>query len=264
MRHPTQILPGRLLLLATDRPRGRRLAEGLARRGLSVEVATDTDALIAHLAQGSPDAVLLMPGCLDGADGTAAVARLRAVSGVPCMVIAPPGGPTQARVAALDAGADEILHDGIPLPEAIARIRAVLRRSRPAAPAVSWQLRATGRRLVAPSGEAQRLTSAEFALLAMLAASEGAPVDRDAICTRVFRRPWRPDDRAVDSLVKRLRRKMPADAIQSVRGIGYVLTAAIAAEPPAVAFCAPHAIRASPPISATYSGVHVRRYDRDT
>ena len=89
---------------------------------------------------------------------------------------------------------------------------------------------------------AHRLTSAEYELVAMLAAAQGAAVDREAICRRVFRRPWRPDDRAVDSLVKRLRRKMPTDAIHSVRGVGYALTVAILAAPSPVENCALHAI----------------------
>lgn len=264
MHRTNRIPPARLLLLATNRLRGKRLADGLSRRGIAVQMASGADALIEQVGQAPPDAVLLMPDCLNSADGTTTVLRLRAVSGIPCLVIALPGGATLDRVAALDAGADEVLHGGIPLPEAIARIRAVLRRARPAIVPEAWHLLATGRRLLAPNGEAQHLTSAEFALVAMLAAAEGAPVDRGVICRQVFRRPWRPDDRAVDSLVKRLRRKLPADAIHSVRGVGYVLTATVTASPAHVQFCAPHAVRASTLGNATYSRITDGRYDRDT
>ena len=64
------------------------------------------------------------------------------------------------------------------------------------------------------------MTHAEYALLSILAAAGGDAVERDAISDQVFRRPWRPDDRAVDSLVKRVRRKLPPDAIPSVRSVG--------------------------------------------
>jgi DNA-binding response OmpR family regulator len=216
---------------------------------VAVEVAPSLDTLVAAAAAGLPDAVLLVPESLAGPDGIAAIRRLRAASATPCVVVATPEDTAADRVEALDCGADEVLHGGIPVPEAIARIRATLRRARPAAPPVAdpaalgrWRLHATGRRLDAPGGPAQRLTSAEFDLVAILAAAQGAAVDREAISRRVFRRPWRPDDRAVDSLVKRLRRKMPTDAIHSVRGVGYALTVAIDAAPSPVENCALHAI----------------------
>ena len=205
-----------MIILATRRLRARIVADGLSRRGVAVEVAPTLDMLVEAAAASHPDAVLLLPESLDGPNGIAAIRRLRAISGVPCVVVATPADTPADRVAALDAGADEVLHGGIPVPEAIARIRAALRRARPAAadgtastPEVTpWRLVATGRRLSPPAGPAHRLTSAEYDLVAMLAAAQGTPVDRDAICRQVFRRPWRPDDRAVDSLVKRLRRKM--------------------------------------------------------
>ena len=55
-------------------------------------------------------------------------------------------------------------------------------------------------------------------------AAAGGAVDRDAICQEALRRPWRPEDRSVDGLIKRLRRKLGQDAIQSTRGVGYALT----------------------------------------
>lgn len=247
MHSSSPLPPARLFILATRRLRARLVADGLVRRGVAVEVASSLDRLVEAAAKGMPDAVLLIPERLAGPNGISAIARLRAVSCIPCVVVVTPEDTPTDRVHALDAGADEVLHAGIPVPEAIARIRAVLRRSRsavtPAAPDVtSWRLIATGRCLSPPSGPAHRLTSAEYDLVAMLAAAQGAAIDREAICRQVFRRPWRPDDRAVDSLVKRLRRKMPADAIHSVRGVGYALAVAILAAPPPVENCALHAI----------------------
>jgi DNA-binding response OmpR family regulator len=240
---PSAPPPSRLLILATRRLQARLVADGLARRGMAAEVAPSLDRMVDLVAGGRPDAVLLVPERLARPGGIEAIRRLRLVSALPCVVVAAPADSPADRVAALDAGADEVLHAGIPVAEAVARIRSALRRARaPAAPEpTSWRLVATGRRLSPPAGPEQRLTSAEYELVAMLAAAGGAPVDREAISRQVFRRPWRPDDRAVDSLVKRLRRKIPGDAIHSVRGVGYALTVAILAAPPPVENCALHA-----------------------
>ncbi len=247
--------------MATRRLRARLVTSGLARRGLAVEFAASPDPAVAAVEAAAADAILLLPETLSGPNGIDDIRRLRRVSQAPFIVVAGREDAPAQRIAALDAGADEVLHAGIPVSEAIARVRAMLRRARrpdaseqAAAPQdTRWRLVAAGRYLAAPAGRRQRLTSAEFDLVAMLAAAAGAPVDRDAISRKVFRRPWRIDDRAVDSLVKRLRRKMPADAIHSVRGVGYAMTVAIEAAPAPVENCALHAIAPAPKKTTTYS-----------
>jgi len=215
----------RLLILAGDDAHARPFVDALARRGVAVRLAPGAGALLRSVEAETPDAVLLMPAAHQPDGGTAAVRRLRGITRIPCVLVAAPEDGPEDRAAAIEAGADEVLHSGIPLPEAIARIQAVLRRSGPraAAPA-AWRLVENGRRLLPPDGEPLRLTTAEFGLLALLVGAGGAPVERETVSRQVFRRPWNPEDRAVDSLVKRLRPRLPADAIQSVRGIGYALT----------------------------------------
>jgi DNA-binding response OmpR family regulator len=155
-----------------------------------------------------------------------AMREIRLASSLPCVVVG--GTPVQVddRVAALDAGADEVLDAGTPVPEAVARIRAVLRRSAVSAPAAApkrWRLSHGTRRLERPEGGCHRLTTAEFDLLQALVAASGAPVDRDAISRQALGRSWQPEDRSVDGLVKRLRRKLGSEAIQTARGRGYAL-----------------------------------------
>ncbi|MEO3475137.1 winged helix-turn-helix domain-containing protein [Roseomonas sp. CAU 1739] len=200
-------------------------ADGLARRGVAVQMAHSAEFLMQRVSTEPPDAVLVLPSRDAPSSARDAVQLMRSVPRIPCVLVAAPDDGPEDRAAALEAGAAEVLHGGIPLPEAIARIRAVLRRARPrGTEPAAWRLLDTGRRLVSPANEALRLTTAEFGLIALLTTAAGTPVDREAVCRTVFRRPWRPDDRAVDSLVKRLRPKLPVDAIQSVRGIGYALT----------------------------------------
>ncbi|MBR0681717.1 response regulator transcription factor [Roseomonas eburnea] len=224
MHDTSALVLRRHVILAVDHDDVRTFAGDLARRGFTVTVTPSAEALMRAVADGSPDAVLLASGSTSGLPAAEAVRRLRDLSGVPCVVIAPPSEGIEERIDALEAGADEVLHVGIPPIEAVARIRAVLRRVGPPAGALApWRLVRAGRRLLPPVGDEVRLTGAEFEFLALLAAAEGAPVDRETLSIEVFRRPWRTEDRAVDSLVRRLRRKLPLDAINSIRNVGYAL-----------------------------------------
>jgi DNA-binding response OmpR family regulator len=92
-----------------------------------------------------------------------------------------------------------------------------------------WRLCLKQRELFAPDGAARHLTSAEFELMQTLLRQQGMPVHRDALSLQVLRRPHHPEDRALDNLVLRLRRKLGdeganARLIKSVRGVGYVFT----------------------------------------
>lgn len=222
----------RLIIFAVDADRARPFAESLACGDVAVQQAGCLETLIDCITAWPPDALLVLP-LRDGRPAAIdAVRMMHGLPRLPYVVFAAPEDGPEERAAALEAGAAEVLHDGMPMPEAIARIRAVLRRVAVRhVEAVPWRLQESGRRLVTPGGDMLRLTSAEFDLIAVLASAGGAPVDRDAVCRTVFRRPWRPDDRAVDSLVKRLRPKLPDDAIQSVRGVGYALSLAVRSTP---------------------------------
>jgi DNA-binding response OmpR family regulator len=174
------------------------------------------------------------------------VRRLRSHCDLPIVVCSERGETAAERIAALELGADEYLLFTMSQPEMVARVQSVLRRasrgsaggrspsplsSLVAAPQVApvmlpggWQLAPQRRALTSSDAKRSiRLTSAEYDLLRLLAAANGNPIDRDAISLAVFRRPWRVGDRAVDSLVKRLRQKCLTDAIATVRGCGYAL-----------------------------------------
>lgn len=226
MHDTSALITRRRRILALDREQVRTLAEDLSQRGIAVSVAASEDALIRALTDDDAHAVLIAADRSAGRPAAEAVRRLRGASRVPCVVVASPGDGIEERIAALEAGADEVLHVGIPPNEAIARIRAVLRRVEPD-PMATWRLVRAGRRLVPPVGEPLRLTGAEFDFMALLADADGAPLDREALSLGVFRRPWRTEDRAVDSLVRRLRRKLPLDAINSIRNVGYALAVRI-------------------------------------
>jgi DNA-binding response OmpR family regulator len=230
------------LLLLDGSPRRRHaLAAALRMRGFAATECETAEATLGLLeaAEGRLPADLL----LLRTDGAARhrlhlLGRVRAASSVPVVVIGTALDSNADRVAALELGADDYFGPTMPVAEVVARIRAVLRRAgsnavapRPAeAPATPWRAIEGGWRLLphrraleSPAGATVPLTGAEFELMRLLSAALGEPVDRETISRSVFRRPWQAEDRAVDGLVKRLRRKLAADAIASVRGIGYAL-----------------------------------------
>ena len=75
-------------------------------------------------------------------------------------------------------------------------------------------------------GEALELTGTEYELLLLLAREPGRVFSRDDISRVLHGRDWFPLDRTIDGHVARLRRKLPPEAIETVRGLGYRLAAA--------------------------------------
>jgi DNA-binding response OmpR family regulator len=192
-----------------------RLGVALAAEGCAVEGVAEAGAFRSKALSGRYALGFLHHAWPSEAEALDALRELRRESTIPCILVGGTPLPAGERVAALDAGADEVLDGAIALPEAVARVRAVLRRSGPAATAPArslapngWRLSPGTRSMRGPDGGSRRLTAAEFDLLRLLAAAPGRAVDRDAISREAFRRPWQPEDRAVDGLVKRLRRKL--------------------------------------------------------
>lgn len=154
------------------------------------------------------------------------------------------------RVLGLELGADDFLLKPISGRELVARLRARLRSipapvaaNGPQPPAVQmalpipaptpgpdagWRIVPAERRVYRPDGTTLRLTTAEFDTLQALAAKTGDVRSREDLTKIVFRRTWRPGDRAVDNAVLHLRQKLAHDlgegCIVTVRQLGYVFT----------------------------------------
>ena len=141
-------------------------------------------------------------------------------------------GDVMDRVVGLELGADDYLPKPFEPRELLARIQTVLRRLTPNVPTTpaAGILRFEGlaidldRRSVLRQGQEVELTSTEFELLVMLAATPGKVFSRDDILARL--RGHAAEDihsRAVDILVSRLRRKLePLDAVRTMRNAGYL------------------------------------------
>ena len=223
--------PG-LGIVESDPAFGRQLVAFFGQHGIAAELHPDARPLLHQLATRPPRMVLLG----DGGELAATLQhlrRIRELSRLPCVTLL--GAPDDlSEIVVLEAGADEVVSRAAPLRALLARVRAVLRRvewgaaeaaEAPGQALGGWRLVPQRRQLLRPDGTECPLTTAEFDLMALLVGSEGRAVTRDAIADGVFRRPFRAEDRTVDNLVLRLRRKLgPAqeNAIKTVRGAGYM------------------------------------------
>ncbi|WP_421996175.1 response regulator transcription factor [Roseococcus sp.] len=224
--------PPRILLVDDDPDFAQLLGDYLSLHGCQVQAAQDEPQLQAAVLSFAPDLVLLDQR-LGHVSGTDVLRGLRAVSDVPCIIVTG-SSETMDRIVNLEIGADDEMEKTITPREMLARVRSVLRRRRrendvpPPEPArAGWQLDTEKRVLRQPGGALCPLTNAEFETLQMLHVAKGNPVSRAELCRQVFGRPFRVGDRAVDTIVKNLRRKIEPESgdfvsIQAVRTFGYV------------------------------------------
>jgi DNA-binding response OmpR family regulator len=136
------------------------------------------------------------------------------------------------RVMGLDLGADDYLVKPFALPELLARVRALLRRGRPAEilrlKVADLEIDLMGRRVMR-DGRALELTAREFELLEYLLRHQGHVVSREMLAHDVWKEPRRatPIDNVIDVQVARLRRKVDVEGhvrlIHTVRGVGFVV-----------------------------------------
>jgi DNA-binding response OmpR family regulator len=222
-------MPSRVLLIDDDARLPELLASYLGQNGVSLTAAPDGEKGLAALEQGAFDAVLLdvmMPGM----DGLEVCRRIRAKSNVPVIMLTARGDETD-RVVGLELGADDYVAKPFSPRELLARLKAVLRRSRPEV--LSEELQAgdvkldIGSRIVAVKGAAVDLTGIEFDILVALMRRAGRVVPRDALLSEAGRSDVVVGERTVDVHISHLRQKLgddPPRLIKTVRGVGYVLT----------------------------------------
>jgi two-component system OmpR family response regulator len=229
----------RILVVDDDVEVGALLARYLTGQGFAVAVAHDGAALRAHLRDGHIDLMLLDLGLPDE-DGLSLLRRFRESWQGPVIVISGRGDAVE-KVIGLELGADDYVAKPFDLRELLARIRSVLRRAAPAAPAAAaparqlafedFELDLAAHRL-RRNGTDIALTSGEFRLLKALVGRPHEVLSRDELMNALHGRDSGPFDRAIDVQLGRLRRKLGDDAtqprlIKAVRGEGYLFAAAV-------------------------------------
>jgi DNA-binding response OmpR family regulator len=233
------------ILIVDDDPRlCRALARYFEREGYSVRTATSGAEMRQKLALERPDLVLL-DLMLPDEDGFSLARELRASSDM-AVVILTGKADTVDKVVGLELGADDYVTKPFDERELLARVRSVLRRASAGragttdadgtvARFAGWTLDLDSYELTSPAGEPVSLTSHEFQLLAAFARHPNRVLTRDAIMDLIAGRNWSPEDRSVDVLVGKLRKKMEEDPqnprlIETVRGVGYKLSVRVAFE----------------------------------
>ncbi|GLY49482.1 response regulator transcription factor [Lentzea sp. NBRC 102530] len=217
----------RVLVVEDDDRVARGLLTALRHAGYEVHrVATAADALRAAPA----DVVLLDLGLPDG-DGLDVLRELRHRPGTAVITVTA-RGEERERVLGLRAGADDYVVKPFGTSELLARIEAVLRRTRThragpesEAPVEVGALQViTSTRTATLDGEQLSLTRKEFDLLALLASRKGEVVSRDFIVDQVWQAHWEAPSRTLDTHIAALRGKLGSSVkIETVRGVGYRL-----------------------------------------
>lgn len=219
------------VLLVDDDPEIRALVtDYLQQHAITVSAAADGEQM-QRLLQQHPIDLVVLDIMLPGDDGLTLCRRLQ--QRVPVILLTALAEESD-RVLGLEIGADDYLTKPFSNRELLARIRAVLRRSRDQLPVhrtrhdevyqfCGWRLIAARRELFDAAGTLISLTGGEFDLLLAFVRNAGRVLDRDQLLELTKGRRAQAFDRAVDVQLSRLRKKLPdADWIRTVRGGGYL------------------------------------------
>ncbi|PWR24810.1 two-component system response regulator CreB [Zavarzinia aquatilis] len=221
------------ILIVDDDPHIRELlAFALAKAGYDCREAGDGEAALAAAAREAPD-LLVLDINMPRLDGLEVCRRLRAASEVPILFLSSRDDEVD-RIVGIEIGADDYVVKPFSPREVVARVGAILKRSRAKAPAGAPAPAAHGRLRLDREGWAALvgemdagLTATEFQLLAILAASPARVFTRDEIIDRLHGPGFAVTDRTIDSHIRHIRRKLAAlgleDAIETRAGIGYRL-----------------------------------------
>lgn len=233
------------VLVVDDDPQIRLLvARFLQRHGYQVTAAPDGAGMFDILSR-SPIDLVILDLMLPGRSGFALCGDLRATSQVPIVMLTARGEESD-RIAGLEAGADDYVTKPFSPRELLARVRAVLRRSRAdgrreagrSAEIVAfdgWTMDLRRRELTSPSGTLVDLSTGEFDLLTAFVERAHRVLSREVLMEFAKARAGGdPFDRTIDVQISRLRRKLDADAgggqlIKTIRGAGYMFAPTVSA-----------------------------------
>ncbi len=212
------------ILIVEDEPLlANRLATTLGERGYAVDIATDGERGDFLVSTEQYDAVILDLG-LPRIDGLTLLERWRAGGiAVPVLVLTARGSWSE-KVRGIDGGADDYLTKPFQMEELLARLRALIRRS-------SGQLTPELRHgavvlnprtsQVTLDGQPVKLTSHELRVLSYLMHHRGRIVSQTELTEHIYAQTFDRDSNTVEVFIARLRRKLGASTIETVRGPGY-------------------------------------------
>ncbi|AQZ52854.1 MAG: DNA-binding response regulator [Martelella sp.] len=217
----------RILLIEDDENLNRQLAQMLRDSDYVVDCAYDGEE--GHfLGETEPyDAVILDIG-LPQMDGVTVLDKWRQAGRNMPVLILTARDRWSDKVAGIDAGADDYVTKPFHIEEVMARIRALIRRAAGHAAAtitcgpIELDVKASKATL---DGEILRLTSHEYRLLSYLMHHQGEVVSRTELTEHLYDQDFDRDSNTIEVFVGRLRKKIGADWIETVRGLGYRMQA---------------------------------------
>ncbi|MBG6080877.1 winged helix-turn-helix domain-containing protein [Rubrivivax gelatinosus] len=217
----------RILLVEDDPLLGDGLRAGLSQAGFQVDWVRDGEAASRELRSAVHTAAVLDLG-LPRKDGLEVLAETRAAGvRLPVLVLTARDAVSD-RVIGLDGGADDYVVKPVDLDELAARLRALIRRAH----GQTQDLLAAGEvvldpaaRTVTRAGEPVVLSQREFDLLHALMLNAGRVLTREQLEQHLYRWGREVESNAVEVHVHHLRRKLGAELVQTVRGVGYLLPA---------------------------------------
>ena len=229
----------RLLIIDDDHGLVNLLKRFLEAEGFEVDAAFDHPSGLKAARSGEHELVIL-DVMLPGGSGFELLKSLRQESSTPVLLLTARGEAVD-RILGLEIGADDYLAKPFDPRELVARIRAVLRRTREGVPtgtrldadqklSVGDIEMSLATRTVTCGGQSVDLTSVEFNVLELLLRHAGNVVTREQLAEVALGRPLNPFDRSVDVHVSRLRKKLGCnpgsdELIRPIRGIGYFMPA---------------------------------------
>src|SRR6202790_2078342 len=215
----------RVLLIEDDRMIGAAVQEALKDAAYAVDWVTDGQAAIAAVEVESYDIALLDLG-LPETDGRDVLRRFRGMGGQLPVIIVTARDGIDDRITGLDLGADDYLVKPFETRELLARMRAILRRQGSGASPILSNGTVTldpATYEVSRDGETCRLTAREFALLHALMSSPGTILSRTDLERHIYGWNEEVESNAVEFLIHAVRRKIGAETIRNVRGVGWMV-----------------------------------------
>ena len=225
-----------VLLVDDDTELCELIATLLEQNGMAVDTCHDGISGLARAREESHHIVILDVQ-LPGLGGLEVLSQLREASTLPVLMLTARGSE-EDRFTGLEQGADDYLPKPFHPRELIARLRAILRRTRagdaasiPAAEKIVGDLRLhLGRREVFANGKLLRCTGAEFEILARLMESPSQAIEREELVEAALGRPYDPRDRSLDVHMSHLRKRLLDGGVRrtrivTVRGAGYLIAA---------------------------------------
>ena len=222
----------RVLVIEDDPEIASIVTRAMQRGGYEVDCARDGDTGLKMALTAGYDAAIV-DLMLPGKDGLGLIEEVRAAAVKTPVIVLSAKRSMDDKVTCLRRGADDYLAKPFDLPELLARVEALLRRSRPAGE--TERLESGGvtldliNRTVRRNGARLELSPREFALLELLMRNENRALSKSYLLERLWEYTFNPQTNLVDVLVCRLRNQLDRDhaakLIQTVRGIGYVFRA---------------------------------------